>query len=103
MAIPLAVAAFCVTTAVCHERKRSIRRDDEFFIREDCAFFVQDETQAFTVGAIDMSQFIQSSMKELPSVRDVSVKTEEDHIKVEVTVDDFDWEKLSPIYDRELD
>ena len=102
MALPLAVAAFCVTTAVCHERKKNIRRD-EFFNRDDCAFFVQDETQPFKVGEIDMSQFIQLSMRDLPSVTDVSVKTEEDHIKVEVTVDDFDWEKLSPIYKKELD
>lgn len=104
MAIPLAVAAFCVTTAaVCHERRKSVKREDGFFSRDDCAFLIQEEPQSFTVGAIDMSQFIQSSMKKFPSVTDVSVKAETDHIQVEVTVDNFDWDILRPIYERELD
>ena len=54
-------------------------------------------------GAINMSQLIQSSIASLPSVVAVSVRTENNRIQVEVTVDKFDWKNLAPIYEKELD
>lgn len=50
-----------------------------------------------------MSQFVHSSIASLPSVRSVSVKTENNRVQVEVTVDEFDWKNLEPIYEKELD
>ena len=102
MPIPLAVAAFCITAAVCHDRRKRVN-GDQFINQYDCGLFVQDESHSFTVGAIDMSQFIQSSISSLPSVTSVSVRAENNRVKVEVTVDEFDWKNLEPIYEKELD
>jgi len=64
------------------------------------------------VGEIDMSQFIQffyrsdllkSSISSLPSVTSVSIRTKHNRVQVEVTVDEFDWTNLAPIYQKELE
>jgi hypothetical protein len=102
MPVPLAAAAFCITMAACHERKRSVK-SDQFINPGECGFFVQDEPHSFTLGAIDMSEFVHSSVAGLPSVRSVSVKTENNRVQVEVTVDEFEWKNLEPIYEKELD
>ncbi len=103
MALPLAAAAFWVTAAVCQEKKKTIKGDQ--FINDgiECGFFVQDESQSFKVGDVNMGQFIQSSISSLPSVKAVSVKADGNRVQIEVTVDEFDWANLEPIYDKELD
>jgi hypothetical protein len=65
MPVPLAAAAFCITMAACHERKRSVK-SDQFINPGECGFFVQDEPHSFTLGAIDMSEFVHSSVAGLP-------------------------------------
>jgi hypothetical protein len=55
------------------------------------------------VGEIDMSQFIQSSISSLPSVTSVSIRTKHNRVQVEVTVDEFDWTNLAPIYQKGLE
>lgn len=50
-----------------------------------------------------MSQFIKSSIGKLPSVREVSVRTEGSRVQIEITVDEFEWATLEPIYKKELD
>ena len=50
-----------------------------------------------------MSQFIQSSISSLPSVTSVSIRTKHNRVQVEVTVDEFDWTNLAPIYQKELE
>jgi hypothetical protein len=50
-----------------------------------------------------MSQFIQLSIAGLPSVKSVSVRSATKGFEVEVSVDQFDWENLERIYEKELD
>jgi hypothetical protein len=102
MPIPLAVAAFCVTTAVCHEKRKKVT-GDQFVSQLGCSLFIQSQSYSFKVGSTNMSQFIESSISHLPSVTAVSVRTEHDRIQVEVTVDEFEWKSLSPIYQKELE
>jgi hypothetical protein len=103
MPLPFAVATFCVTAAVCHERKRKSISSDQFVTRSGCAQLIQNEPQSFTVGEIDMSSFIKSSIGAIPSVKRVSVKSDHDRVQVDVAVDQFEWETLAPIYEKELD
>jgi hypothetical protein len=102
MPVPLAIAAFCITTAVCHERKRKVGVD-QFVSQPGSGLFIRNQPSSFTVGAINMSQFIESSLAGLPSVKSVSVKSAHNRFQVEVSVDDFDWKNLQRIYDKELD
>jgi hypothetical protein len=102
MAIPIAVAAFCITASVCPEKRRRRIVGDQFVSQESCSF-VREEPHPFTVGEIDMSQFIQSSISSLPSVTSVSIRTKHNRVQVEVTVDEFDWTNLAPIYQKELE
>ena len=104
MPVPIvAVAAFCFTSAVCSEKKRGASGGG-FFKSDGCGFFIEDAPlQKFTVGEIPMSQFIQSSLQAIPCVTSVSVKNGNGRIAVDVTVDNFEWESLEPIYDTEID
>jgi hypothetical protein len=60
------------------------------------------ESHPFTVGAVDMSQFIQSSISGLQAVKSVSVKADNGRVQVEVAVDKFEWKYLEQIYEKEL-
>jgi hypothetical protein len=102
MPVPLAVVAFCITSAACHDKRKRLK-GDQFVNEPKCALFVQDHSYPFMVGALNMSKFIESSISGLPSVTGVSVKTENNRVQVEVTVDAFDWKNLQPIYEKELD
>jgi hypothetical protein len=102
MPLPFAVAAFCITVVACPDKRKSAKRD-VFVSGPGRELFVQDAPHSFTVGAIDMSRFIQSSIETLPSVKGVSVKTTNNRVQIEVTVDAFDWKNLEPIYQKELD
>lgn len=102
MPVPLAIAAFCITTAVCHERKKK-EKGDQFISQLGSGLFIRNQPSSFAVGAINMSQFIESSFAGMPSVKSVSVKSAHNRFQVEVSVDEFDWKNLERIYDKELD
>jgi hypothetical protein len=100
MPVPLvAVAAFCVTTSC--SQKKSTR--EQFLNGNSCVFLAQARPQEFIVGGIDMSQFIKSSLKDIPAVTGVSVQSDRGRIAVNVTVNDFGWSSLQPIYEKEID
>jgi hypothetical protein len=96
----IAVAAFCFTTAV-HQKRNT--KSDHFSNSNGCSFSAQDAPQLFTVGEVDMSQFIRSSLEQIPCVTSVLVKTDSGRVSVDVTVNNFDWKILEPIYEKELD
>lgn len=102
MALPFAIATFCVTAAVCNEKRKGLSKD-QFVGNSDCVLLVPDGPAEFAVGAVDMSHFITSSIASMPSVKAVSVKADADHVQVEVTVDEFEWKNLGPIYEKEMD
>ena len=104
MPLPLAAAAFCITTFACAPRKTKSRVGD-FFKSDGCSFFVDDASNCdkFEVGANDMSSFIVNQMKAFPVVTSVNVDKTKGEFLIEVTVDRFDWASLEGIYAKELD
>ncbi|MGI8989490.1 MAG: hypothetical protein ACR2I2_07885 [Bryobacteraceae bacterium] len=78
------------------------RFSDQSIYGKECSF-VPDGAYSFTVGAVDMIQFIQSSLQKIPSVKSVSVSSNGTRVSVDVAVNSFAWATLEPIYEKELD